>query len=122
MNQSTLMEPFVNQFLLVSILLSSPLLFAGPAPYDPSKQAPPPPPPPWCETPPTLEIRIGVPGWLAGISGDTGVKGIVASSDVSFSQLFSHLTHVPIALSADIRYKRWEFYGDGQYMVVGTSA
>jgi opacity protein-like surface antigen len=29
---------------------------------------------------------------------------------------------VPIALSADIRYKRWEFFGDGQYMEVGDSA
>jgi hypothetical protein len=86
------------------------------------KEAPPPPPQPWCETPATLEIRIGVPVWLAGVSGNSGVKGIVASPDVSFDQLLRHLTHVPIVLSADIRYKRWEFFGDGQYMELGTSA
>jgi len=122
MNQSTLMERFVNQFLIVTIVLSAPVLFAGPEPYDPSKEAPPPPPQPWCETPPTLEIRIGAPGWLAGVSGDTGVKGVVTSPDVSFDQLLRHLTHVPIVLSADVRYQRWEFFGDGQYMEVGASA
>jgi opacity protein-like surface antigen len=103
------------------IALSAQVLFGGPEPYDISKEAPPPPSPPWCETPATLEIRIGAPGWLAGISGDTGVKGVVASSDVSFGELFRHLTHVPIVLSADIRYQRWEIFGDGQYLEVGDS-
>jgi opacity protein-like surface antigen len=56
------------------------------------------------------------------LSGDTGVKGVVSSPDVSFDQLLRHLTHVPIVLSADIRYQRWEFFGDGQYMEVGASA
>jgi len=76
----------------------------------------------WCETPSLWEIRIGAPGWLAGVSGESGVKGVVASSDVSFDQLLTHLTHVPIVLSADIRYRRWEIFGDGQYMEVGSSA
>jgi opacity protein-like surface antigen len=89
---------------------------------DYSKSPPPLAPPPWCETPPPFEIRIGIPGWLAGLSGDTGVKGVVSSPDVSFDQLLRHLTHVPIVLSADIRYQRWEFFGDGQYMEVGASA
>ncbi len=56
------------------------------------------------------------------MSGDTGVKGVVTSPDVSFDQLLRHLTHVPIVLSADVRYQRWEFFGDGQYMEVGASA
>jgi len=38
----------------------------------------------WCETPSLWEVRIGLPGWLAGISGDSGVKGLEASSDVKF--------------------------------------
>jgi hypothetical protein len=29
---------------------------------------------------------------------------------------------VPLALSADVGYRRWEFFGDGQYMEVGDSA
>jgi hypothetical protein len=111
----------IARALVATIILSTPVLLAG-TDYDISKEAPPPPPQPWCETPPTLEIRIGAPGWMAGVSGHSGVKGVVTSPDVSFDQLLTHLTHVPIVLSADIRYKRWEFFGDGQYMEVGTSA
>src|SRR5215468_10713263 len=58
----------------------------------------------WCETPKPFEIRIGAPGWLAGISGESGVLGLVDSADVTFSQIFRHLTHVPIVLSAELRY------------------
>ncbi len=76
----------------------------------------------WCETPSLWQIRIGLPGWLAGISGESGVKGVVDATDVSFDQLLNHLTHFPIALSADVRYQRWEFFGFGQYIEVGTSA
>ena len=115
------MDRFVDQFLIATIFLSAPVLLAGPEPYDTSKEAPPP-PISWCETPSPLEIRIGIPGWMAGLSGDTGVKGLVSSADVSFDQLLRHLTHVPIVLSADIRYQRWEIFGDGQYMEVGASA
>jgi len=107
--------------VFATIVLSTPALFAG-SEYDISKETPPAPPQPWCETPETLEIRIGAPGWLAGVSGDVGVKGVVSDVDVRFDQMFRHLTHVPIALAADIRYRRWEFFGDGQYLEVGDSA
>jgi len=106
---------------LATMILSPPVLFAG-TEYDISKEAPPPPPQPWCETPKTLEIRIGVPGWMAGVSGNSGVKGVVTSPDVSFDQILTHLTHIPLTLSVDVRYQRWEFFGDGLYMEVGASA
>jgi len=123
MKHWTLINRFVNRFLVATSLLSAPVLLAGPETYDTSKEAPPPPVvQPWCETPAPLELRIGLPGWLAGLSGDTGVKGVVDNVDVSFDQLLRHLTHVPIVLSADIRYQRWEIFGDGQYMEVGASA
>ena len=76
----------------------------------------------WCQTSPDWEIRIGLPGWLAGLSGESGVKGVKDYADVSFDQLLTHLTHFPIALSIDARYRRWELYADGQYIEVGTSA
>jgi hypothetical protein len=125
MNQSTLMNQMVNRFLIATIFLSAPVLLAGTERYDDPKDAKsvlPPEVPPWCETPAPLEIRIGIPGWMAGLSGDVGVKGVISSPDISFHELFDHLTHVPIVLSADIRYQRWEFFGDGQYMEVGASA
>jgi opacity protein-like surface antigen len=122
MSQSSLVRRFLERLLVATAFFLAPLLLAGSEPYDVSKETPPPPPQPWCETPPTLEIRIGVPGWLAGVSGDIGVKGVVSDIDIGFDQLFRHLTHVPLALSADIRYHRWEFFGDGQYMEVSDSA
>jgi hypothetical protein len=96
------MNRFVSQSFLAVVSLSASIAFAGTESYD-YKEAPPPPPQSWCETPPTLEIRIGAPGWLAGISGDSGVLGLVDSADVTFGQLFRHLTHVPIVLSTELR-------------------
>ena len=127
MNQSTLINWIVSRFLILiaTTFLSAPALLAAPETLDDpkdSKSIPPAEIKPWCETPSPLEIRIGVPGWLAGVSGNSGVKGVVTSPDVSFDQIFDHLTHVPLSLSVDVRYKRWEFFGDGLYMEVGDSA
>jgi hypothetical protein len=125
MNQSTLINWIISRFLIATTFLAAPALLAGPEtledPKD-SKTIPPAEIKPWCETPPPFEIRIGAPGWIAGLSGDVGAKGVVSNVDVGFEELFDHLTHVPIVLSADIRYKRWEFFGDGQYLEVGDSA
>ena len=111
----------VTRAVFATIILSTPVVFAG-SEYDVSKETPPPPPQPWCETPQTLEIRIGAPGWFPGLSGDVGVKGVVSDVDIGFDQIFRHLTHVPISLSVDVRYHRWEFFGDGLYMEVSDSA
>lgn len=114
-------------FILTAILFSgSNIVFAGTEPLatddkDYSKEAEPL-EKSWCETPSLWEVRIGLPGWLAGISGDSGVRGLETSSDVRFEQLLKHLTHVPVALSINARYRRWEFWVDGQYIEVGTSA
>jgi len=94
---------FVAGTWFATIALSTPVLFAGSEQYDLSKEAPPPPPQPWCETPPLWEVRIGLPGWMAGLSGESGVKGVVNSVDVGFDQLLNHLTHFPVALSVNAR-------------------
>jgi opacity protein-like surface antigen len=110
-----------RQLLIVAATILFPtVLSAGPETY--ADKESPPLETKRCETPPPFELRIGIPGWLAGLSGDTGVKGVVSSPDVSFDQLLKHLTHVPIVLAADVRYQRWEFFADGQYMELGTSA
>ena len=122
MSQSSLVKRFLKRLPVAMAFFFAPLLFAGSEAYDISKEAPHPPPQPWCQTPPALEIRIGVPGWMAGVSGNSGVKGVVTSPDVSFDQILTHLTHVPLSLSVDVRYQRWEFFGDGLYLDVGASA
>jgi opacity protein-like surface antigen len=121
MSQSSLVKRFLKRLPVAMAFFFAPLLLAG-SEYDLSKETPPPAPQPWCETPPTLEIRIGAPGWLAGVAGNSGIKGVVTSPDVSFDEILTHLTHVPIPLSVNVRYQRWEFFGDGLYMDVGASA
>ena len=100
-------------------LFALPTLFAGPEPIadvkDYSKE-PPPIEKSWCETPPPWEVRIALPGWGSKLSGDFGVKGIVAPLDISFDTLLRHLDQVPIVASAYARYGRWEIFGDGQWL------
>lgn len=98
MKQSSLLNRFLNQFLIAAIFLSAPVLFAGTESND-GKEAPPPPPQPWCETPAPLEIRIGIPGWISRFEGDFGVKGIVAPLDVTFSELLQHLDALPVGFT-----------------------
>jgi len=116
---------FLTGVVVTTIVVSTPILFAGPEQYtdekDYSKEIAPA-PKSWCETPPLWEVRVGAPGWLSGLSGETGVKGVVDSVDVKFDQLLRHLTHFPVALSIEARYGRWDFYVAGQYIEVGTSA
>jgi opacity protein-like surface antigen len=116
---------YLSFLLLTGFLLAVERLRAGPEQYtdgkDYSKEVVPV-EKSWCETPPIWEVRIGAPAWLAGISGESGVKGVVDRVDVRFDSLLNHLTHFPVALSIDARYRRWEFYVDGQYIEVGTSA
>jgi opacity protein-like surface antigen len=116
---------FVCLLLMAIFLVTPSVLLGGPETYsdekDYSKEVVPV-EKSWCETPSLWEVRIGAPGWLAGISGDSGVKGLEASSDVKFTQLLKHLTHFPVALSINARYQRWEFWVDGQYIEVGTHA
>ena len=75
----------------------------------------------WCETPREWEVRLGLPGWLSSMSGDTGVKGVVADVDIPFHKLLDHLEHIPLVLSIDARYRQWEFFGDGQFITLTDS-
>ena len=122
MNQSAIVRRLLCQFLTVVLLLVPPVLRGGTEPLDNSKETPPPIEKSWCETPSALEIRVGVPGWLAGLSGESGARGIASDVDVPFDELVHHLTHFPIALTGSVRYHRWEFLADGLYEEVGASA
>jgi opacity protein-like surface antigen len=116
---------FLTAAVVATIIVSTSVLFAGTEEYtdekDYSKEMAPA-PESRCETPPLWEVRVGVPGWLAGVSGESGVKGVVDRVDVSFDSLLHHLTHFPVALSIDARYGRWDFYAAGQYIELGASA
>jgi hypothetical protein len=100
-------------------------LFAGPEPIsdskDYSKESAPPLQESWCQPPPPWEFRFGIPGWMAGISGDFGVKGVDTEQDVDFTDILKRLDMIA-AGSLYARYHRWEIYADGQYIKLSDTA
>jgi opacity protein-like surface antigen len=120
MNRSTPRRPFVYQCLLATILLPASIVLAGTESYD-YKAASPPPPQLWCESPPPVEFRIGIPGWVAGLSGDFGVRGVVTEQDVKFTDILKRLDMIAVG-SLYARYQRWEIFADGQYMKISDTA
>jgi opacity protein-like surface antigen len=119
-NRSILIGRFVYQCLLATIFLSASIALAGTESYD-YKGAPPPPPESWCVTPPDTEFRIGIPGWLTGLEGDFGVRGIVTDQDVKFTDILKRLDMIAVG-SLYARYHRWEIFADGQYMKLSDTA
>ena len=119
-NRSILIGRFLYQCLLATIFLSASIALAGTESYD-YKEALPPPPPPWCVTPPDTEFRIGLPGWLTGLEGDFGVRGIVTDQDVKFTDILKRLDMIAVG-SLYARYHRWEIFADGQYMKLSDTA
>jgi opacity protein-like surface antigen len=119
-NRSILIGRFVYQCLLATIFLSASIALAGTESYD-YKGAPPPPPESWCVTPPDTEFRIGIPGWLTGLEGDFGVRGVVTEQDVKFTDILKRLDMIAVG-SLYARYHRWEIFADGQYMKLSDTA
>ena len=72
-------------------------------------------------TPADTEFRIGIPGWLSGLSGDIGVRGVVTDPDISFGDILNNLDMM-LAGSIYARYHRWEFSADGLYLRVSKDA
>jgi hypothetical protein len=84
---------------------------AGPVELEPKEMAP----------PPTITqsdhwyFNIGMPGWLAFVSGDIGLHGTTSHVDVGFDQIITHVAGIA-SLSAEARYGRFGVYGDFLYM------
>lgn len=74
-----------------------------------------------CVAPKDTEFRIGMPGWMAGMSGDLGVRGFVADQEIDFSQILDHLDMIGTG-SLYARYQRWEFSADGLYLKLSDTA
>ena len=84
---------------------------AGPVELEPKETAP----------PPTITdndhwyFNLGMPGWLAFISGDIGLHGTTSNVDVNFGQIITHVAGIA-SLSAEARKGRFGVYGDFLYM------
>jgi len=111
MNQSTLMNRIVNRFLIGATLLSAPVLLAGPVELEPKEMAP----PPRITESDHWYFNIGMPGWLAFVSGDIGLHGITSDVDVGFDKIITHVAGIA-SISAEARYGRFGVYGDFLYM------
>jgi opacity protein-like surface antigen len=75
----------------------------------------------WCETPSPVEFRLGIPGWMPGLSGDFGVRGVVSDQDVNFTDILKRLDMIAVG-SLYARYHRWEIFADGQYLKISDTA
>jgi len=83
---------------------------AGPVELEPKEMAP-----------PTITnndhwyFNIGMPGWLAFISGDIGLHGFTSNPNIDFGQIITHVAGIA-SISADVRKGRFGAYGDLLYM------
>jgi hypothetical protein len=108
-----------RRFLLGIALLAPAVLFAGPEPLPDGKEQIP--VIQQSEAPPTITnndhwyFNIGMPGWMAGLSGDIGLDGITSDVDVGFGQIISHTAGIA-SLRAEARYDRFGVYGDLLYL------
>ena len=89
--------------------------------HDRSKETVAPPVEQKCEPPADTEFRVGLPGWISGLSGDFGVRGTIADVDVAFKDI---LKRIDMIAAGDIyyRYHRWEFFADGLYLRIADDA
>ena len=111
------MNRIVNRFLITTIFFSAHVLLAGSETYDTSKEM---------ALPPTItesepwQFNIGLPGWLAFVSGDIGLHGHTSSVDVDFGKIISHVKGIA-SFSADARYNRFGVYADILYLGLSDS-
>ncbi len=71
--------------------------------------------PPPAKTIQPWQITIGVPGWLAGVSGYTGFRGVNPYVESSVIDILKH-TNVISSLLAEVRNGRYSVLGDYLYL------
>lgn len=67
------------------------------------------------------ELKLAMPGWVAGISGDLGVKGISTHVDIGADQILKHLDST-FSFAGELRNGRIGFYGDFLYLNLSDTA
>jgi len=97
--------------LIILAAAASPVLMAGTVELEPKEMAP----PPAITGNDYWYFNIGVPGWIAYVSGDIGLHGTTSHVDVGFDQIIKHVAGIA-SLSAEARYDRFGVYGDFLYM------
>src|SRR6266508_3774975 len=104
-------------FFIGAALATAQVLFAGPEPYTTSKEA----------TPPSItesepwHFTIAAPGWMAGLDGTIGVRGVNADIDVGFDQILQHLDMI-FAMRAEAQKGPFGIYGEVIYIGLSDNA
>src|SRR5437763_11352779 len=96
--------------LITLVMAATSVLTAGPVELEPKAMAP-----PMITDDDHWHFNIGMPGWLAFISGDIGLHGVTSNVDVDFGQIITHVAGIA-SISADVRKGRFGVYGDLLYM------
>jgi hypothetical protein len=96
--------------LIALVVAATSVLTAGPVELEAKATAPPP-----ITDDDHWHFNIGMPGWLAFISGDIGLHGFTSNVNVDFGQIITHVAGIA-SISADVRKGRWGVYGDLLYM------
>jgi hypothetical protein len=60
-------------------------------------------------------FNLGIPGWLAGASGDIGLHGVTKGVDVDFSEILRHIDWA-VSISGELRKGRFGVYADLLYL------
>jgi hypothetical protein len=89
---------------------------AGPVELESKEIAPPPP----TITDDQWHFNLGMPGWIAFVSGDVGLHGHTSSVDVDFGKTISQVTGIA-SFSADVRKGRFGVYADILYLNLSDS-
>src|SRR4030095_2010965 len=97
--------------LFATLVLSTQRLVAGPEPYTTSKEVA---PPTITQTEP-WQFTIAVPGWMAGLNGTIGVRGVNADIDIGFDQILQHLAMI-FAARAEAQKGPFGIYGELFYI------
>jgi hypothetical protein len=84
---------------------------AGPIELEPKETAA---PPTITESEP-WHLNLGMPGWLASVSGDIGLHGTTSDVDVGFDKIIRQVKGIA-SFSAEVRYDRFGVYADILYL------
>ena len=61
------------------------------------------------------QFSLGLPLWVAGLSGDVGVKNVSTNVDFTAKQLLKHLK-ATLAIAGEVRYRQFGLYADFLYL------
>lgn len=95
--------------LFIAFAMAMTSLTAGPVEMEPKATAP------TITDDDHWHFTIGMPGWIAFISGDIGLHGSTSNVDVDFGQLITHTAGIA-SISAEARKGRFGVYSDLLYM------